>query len=103
MSTTDRTHIGDLYAADKDTWEEHMERWRRASRRAAMHPVAGRTSPDGGEARSAVAAEWIAAPPGRLGRRLLADIEPYLEFFTLARQDPGSGWAGSAAARRGVQ
>jgi hypothetical protein len=29
--------------------------------------------------------EWTAAPPGALGRRLLADIEPYLEFFAIAR------------------
>jgi len=32
-----------------------------------------------------VAGEWTAPPPGRLGRRLLADIEPYLEFFAIAR------------------
>jgi len=88
---------------EDDIWEKHMERWRRASRRAAMHPGAGRSSPDAGEARRALASEWTAAPPGRLGRRLLADIEPYLEFFALARQDPGNGWSGLAAAKRGVQ
>jgi hypothetical protein len=31
--------------------------------------------------------EWSATPPGRLGRRLLADIELYLEFFAIARAD----------------
>jgi hypothetical protein len=29
--------------------------------------------------------EWTARPPGRLGRRLLADIESYLGFFAVAR------------------
>jgi hypothetical protein len=29
--------------------------------------------------------EWTAPPPGRLGRRLLADVEPYLDFFAIAR------------------
>jgi hypothetical protein len=29
--------------------------------------------------------EWTSAPPGRLGRRLLADVEAYLEFFAIAR------------------
>jgi hypothetical protein len=80
-----------------------MERWRPASRRAAMHPGAGRLSPDAREARSAVASEWTAAPAGRAGRRLLADIEPCLEFFALARQGRGSGWAGPAATRRGMR
>jgi hypothetical protein len=80
-----------------------MERWRRASRRPAMHPGAGHSSLDAGEARSAVAAERTAAPPGRLGRRLLADIETYLEFFALARQDPGNGSAGPAATRPGIR
>lgn len=29
--------------------------------------------------------EWTARPLGRLGRPLLAEIEAYLEFFTIAR------------------
>jgi hypothetical protein len=29
--------------------------------------------------------EWTAAPPGRLGRRLLPEVERYLDFFALAR------------------
>lgn len=33
----------------------------------------------------ALSREWSARPPGRLGRRLLADIEPYLDFFATAR------------------
>jgi hypothetical protein len=36
-------------------------------------------------AEEARCAEWTASPPGRLGRRLLADIDPYLEFFAIAR------------------
>jgi hypothetical protein len=83
-------------------WEEHMERWRRFSRRTTLHPGAG-TSLDAGEARRVLASEWTAAPPGRLGRCLLADIEPYLEFFALARQEPSSHWAGPAATRRGMR
>ena len=31
--------------------------------------------------------EWTARPLGRLGRPLLAEIEAYLEFFTIARAD----------------
>jgi hypothetical protein len=89
--------------SEQQVWEEHMERWRRFSRRTAMHAAAGRSPLDAGEARRALASEWTAAPLGRLGRRLLADIEPYLEFFALARQGPGSGWAGHAATRRGVR
>jgi hypothetical protein len=80
-----------------------MERWRRFSRRQAMQPGARRSSLNAGEARRALASEWTAAPLGRLGRCLLADIEPYLEFFALARQGLGRGWAGSAATRRGVR
>jgi hypothetical protein len=90
-----------LPPSEQRVWEEHMERWRRFSRRAAMHPGAERSSPDPGEARRALASEWAAAPLGRLGRCLLADIEPYLEFFAIARQEPGSGWAGPATTQRG--
>jgi len=89
--------------SEDDIWDEHMERWRQASRRAAKHSGAGRSALDVGEARSAAASEWTAAPPGRLGRCLLAAIEPYLEFFALARQDPGNGWSDPAATKRGVQ
>jgi hypothetical protein len=31
--------------------------------------------------------EWTTAPPGRLDRPLLADIEPYPEFFAIAGAD----------------
>jgi hypothetical protein len=27
--------------------------------------------------------EWTAHPPGRLGRRLIAEVERYLEFFAI--------------------
>lgn len=37
------------------------------------------------EADEANRREWTARPPGRLGRRLLADIELYLDFFATAR------------------
>jgi hypothetical protein len=84
-------------------WEEHMERWRRFSRRAAMHRGTELSSSGGEDALQALASEWTAAPPGRLGRRLLADIEPYLEFFALARLGAGEGRAGHTAIRQGVR
>ena len=31
--------------------------------------------------------EWRSAPLGRLGRRLQVDVERYLEFFAIARDD----------------
>jgi hypothetical protein len=52
-------------------------------------PSAGRQRTLSGdrEAVEARSGEWTASPPGRLGRRLLADVEPYLEFFAVARAD----------------
>ncbi len=32
--------------------------------------------------------EWVAAPLGRQGRPLLAEIERYLEFFAIAGAEP---------------
>jgi hypothetical protein len=34
---------------------------------------------------AALIAEWQERPLGRLGRRLLPEIETYLEFFAIAR------------------
>lgn len=33
--------------------------------------------------------EWTARPLGRLGRPLVAEIEAYLTFFSIARADAG--------------
>ena len=33
--------------------------------------------------------EWTARPLGRLGRPLVAEIESYLHFFSIARADTG--------------
>jgi hypothetical protein len=33
--------------------------------------------------------EWTARPLGRLGRPLVAEIEAYLAFFSIARGEPG--------------
>jgi hypothetical protein len=73
---------------DNPLWREHLERLRRLNgqgpsraRRTATRPI---VMNDWEEARRE---EWTATPPGRLGRRLLADIEPYLAFFTIARAD----------------
>jgi hypothetical protein len=37
------------------------------------------------EAEEARRSEWAPRPLGRLGRRLFADLDPYLEFFAIAR------------------
>jgi len=34
-------------------------------------------------------AEWTARPLGRLGRPLVAEIETYLTFFSIARAEAG--------------
>jgi hypothetical protein len=43
--------------------------------------------PDAARARyqQAHADEFLARPPGRLGRRLLEDVDRYLGFFAIAR------------------
>jgi hypothetical protein len=59
-------------------WQEHLERL------DTIHGATPRrTTP--GDAEDAVRGEWSARPPGRLGRRLLADVERYLDFFATAR------------------
>ena len=69
-------------------WQSHVERLRRlSSARPRGTAVEERGRVDVVGAREAVRGEWTAAPPGRLGRRLLADVEPYLEFFAVARGD----------------
>ncbi len=39
--------------------------------------------------RQGLLTEWTARPLGRLGRPLLAEIESYLHFFSIARDDTG--------------
>jgi hypothetical protein len=75
---------------DNPRWQEHLERLRRlhgqnppTTRRTATRPIVISDH----EAEEARRGEWTATPPGRLGRRLLSDIEPYLAFFTIARAD----------------
>jgi hypothetical protein len=84
-------------------WEGHMERWRRISRRTAGQRGTERLPLDGAQVRQALASEWTAAPPGRLGRRLLADIGPYLEFFALARHGTGSSRTRAADTRQAAR
>ena len=74
-------------ASGNPHWQAHLARLERLygsrpSRAAVVRP--GRAWGPG-KAEAARSSEWTAAPPGRLGRRLLDDIEPYLEFFALAR------------------
>jgi hypothetical protein len=63
-------------------WNEHLALLRSIHdvRPAAPAPPMTRW-----DAEDALRGEWTAAPPGRLGRRLLADVEPYLDFFATAR------------------
>jgi hypothetical protein len=62
-------------------WDEHLERL------SAIHDVAPRRSPSRTtlDPVDALRGEWNARPPGRLGRRLLVDVERYLDFFATAR------------------
>ena len=62
-----------------ELWSAHLERLRLLGRRPAPRPLAA------AEAERARRSEWTAAPPGRLGRALLPEIERYLEFFAVAR------------------
>jgi hypothetical protein len=69
-------------------WDEHLEQlnqiyYGRPS--FSAHPRTNRTAVEHGNAEDALRGEWTAGPPGRLGRRLLAEIEPYLDFFATAR------------------
>jgi hypothetical protein len=71
-------------------WEAHLARLHGMSGRAlpgAPSAARQRTRSSDREAEEARSGEWTASPPGRLGRRLLADVEPYLEFFAVARAD----------------
>jgi hypothetical protein len=72
---------------DNILWAEHLERLRRIHGGSSAAPSATtRSAASGdGEARAAVAGEWTARPPGRLGRRLFAEIQPYLDFFATAQ------------------
>jgi hypothetical protein len=71
-------------------WQEHLERLRRLHRQSPPRTRSTGTrrifmsDPEAEEARHG---EWTATPPGRLGRRLPADIEPYVEFFAIAGAD----------------
>ena len=62
---------------------ESEERLRRDRRRWYYPPASSYVD--------AVDAEWRAAPLGRLGQMLWADIEHYLEFMAIARADIAEG------------
>jgi hypothetical protein len=71
-------------------WQEHVERLQRLyGRTPARSTQVGteRNLSSVERAEEARRAEWTATPPGRLGRRLLVDIETYLGFFAIARAD----------------
>ena len=60
-------------------WNEHVTRLN------AIHDVRPRPLPQRAALLHDDESEWTAAPLGRLGRRLLVDIERYLDFFAIAR------------------
>ena len=73
-------------------WQDHIERLRRlyeAPPAASSQTAARGASLSDHAAANARRGEMTASPVGRLGRRLLADIEPYLAFFAIARADRG--------------
>ena len=67
-----RTHSGN------PLWDAHLGRLRRLYGAGSL-PSGGR------EDEEARRSEWAPRPLGRLGRRLVADLDPYLEFFAIAR------------------
>jgi hypothetical protein len=74
--------------SDNPLWDAHLERLRQLDgerHRALVQGARFRRSISDRQAAEARRGEWAARPPGRLGRRLLADLEPYLEFFAIAR------------------
>lgn len=60
-------------------WEAHLRRLGQLYGDRARVWVGSR------EAEEARRSEWTPRPLGRLGRRLFADVDPYLEFFAIAR------------------
>jgi hypothetical protein len=75
-------------SSNNPLWEAHLERLRKNNRErdgALAQGTRFRRSISDREAAEARRDEWAARPPGRLGRRLLADVELYLEFFAIAR------------------
>jgi hypothetical protein len=69
-------------------WDDHLERLSRihAGRPSGSIRTTTRSAVvSGSDIDKALRSEWNARPPGRLGRRLLADVELYLHFFAIAR------------------
>lgn len=75
--------------ATNPLWEEHLERLRRLYFRqpAVQDARTRRAFMSDAELHEALTSEWTAARPGRLGRRLLADVGLCLEFFAIARAE----------------
>src|SRR5262245_49593792 len=68
----------------KSLWDEHLERVSAIDGGTARHPVRQTSHPSGASNDDALHSERTARPPGRLGRRLVADVERYLDFFATA-------------------
>jgi hypothetical protein len=60
-------------------WDARLRRLRQLDGDRARVWVCSR------EAEEARRSEWTPRPLGRLGRRLFAELDPYLEFFAIAR------------------
>ena len=77
-------------SSDYPLWHEHVERLRSLHSQSPprkRHTGTRRIFMSDRDAGAARHGEWTATPLGRLGRRLLADIEPYLEFLAIADAD----------------
>ena len=78
-------------SSDNPLWRAHLEQVLRIHGKpaATSAPPARQHRPpmSDREAAQASHAELTADGVGRLGRRLLADVEPYLAFFAIARAD----------------
>jgi hypothetical protein len=69
-------------------WQEHLE-WVRVLHGdpATISTETQRVVTSDRQVEEIQHGEWTARPPGRLARRLIAEIETYLEFFAIAWTD----------------
>ena len=78
-------------SSDNPLWRAHLEQVQRIHGKpvatSAPPPRQRRPPISDREAAEARHAEWTAAGVGRLGRRLLAEVEAYLAFFAIARAE----------------
>jgi hypothetical protein len=80
--TEEQVEMAQHDATDWAAWQaEFIEQFRRRDTAGR-----GRPSLSAGELTAARRSEWREIRLGRLGRILLAEVAPYLEFFLIARE-----------------